>query len=58
MTCSEKDGILKALSLLIEVKRALWLDPLLVGNPSVTRQIGNLNEVSQILRDHITETHD
>lgn len=57
MTCAKRDDILKALSLLIEVKRTLWLDPLLVGNPSVTKQIGNLNEISQILRDHLQETH-
>lgn len=57
MTCAQRDDILKALSLLIEVKRTLWLDPLLVGNPSVTKQIGNLNEISQILRDHLTEPH-
>lgn len=53
MACKEKDEILKALALLFEVKRALWLDPLLVGNASVTKQIGNLNEISQILRDHV-----
>jgi hypothetical protein len=57
LSCPEKDAILKALALLVEVKRALWLDPLLLGNPSVTKQIGNLNDISQILRDHVTEPH-